>query len=106
MLTIYCLCFYPFRSEAELLSNEFQTYVGKLNEPGVVDIVNLNKSRIEPYTELVEEAFTRFSNDMSLNNNSFGQQENNEVIEQLEEALFDNEEHNLKKKFMVLEMQT
>jgi len=84
--------FYPFRSEAELLSNEFNTYADKLNEPGVIEIVNFNKSRIEPYTELVEEAFFRFSNDMSLNSNSFAQQENDEVIEQLGEALFDEED--------------
>ena len=46
------MSYYPFRSESELLDN---TYLEKLAQPGVVDIVNENKLKIEPYDDLVNE---------------------------------------------------
>ena len=91
ILFLFC----PFRSEAELLSTEFHTYVDKLSEPGILEIINFNKSIVEPYTDLVDEAFIRFRNDITLNSNSFAQQENDDVVDRLDELLFDNEDEEI-----------
>ena len=40
--------YYPFRAESDLLHN---TFVEKLAQPGVLDIVNENKEKTEPYEE-------------------------------------------------------
>ena len=42
----------------------------KLNELGVTDIVNVNKQRFEPYSELVDTALQNFRNDMTHNQDS------------------------------------
>ena len=71
--------FYPFRTEIELsLSN---SYMNKLYEPGVIDIVNTNKQKFQPYAELVDTAMQNFLNDLIHNQDSFAQQENDEVDE-------------------------
>ena len=70
------LLYYPFRSESELLVN---TYLEKLSQPGVLDIVNQNKQNIEPFAELVDEAFEHYHADLDINMNAFAQQENEEV---------------------------
>ena len=61
--------FYPFRKENELCING--SYMTKLNELGVTDIVNVNKQRFEPYSELVEFFWTwtlqNFRNDTTHN---------------------------------------
>ena len=70
-------CYYPFRSEDEL---KMGSYVEKLHQPGVKDIVNENKQVIEPYDELVDNALENFVLDSSPSNlDPFGQQENEEV---------------------------
>jgi len=59
--------FFPFRNENELLSNEHNSYIQKLNESGVLDIINRNRALIQPYSELVDEALVRFRNDITVN---------------------------------------
>ena len=70
-------CYYPFRSEDDL---KMGSYVEKLNQPGVLDIVNENKQFIEPFDELVDGALENFVLDSRPSNlDAFGQQENEEV---------------------------
>ena len=68
--------YYPFRSENELLN---ATYLEKLSQPGVLDIVNNNKHKIEPFEEMVNEAFRNYRADLERNLDAFAQQENEEV---------------------------
>lgn len=49
--------FHPFRKESLLKSREFSSYCAKLNELGVIDVVNRNKLLTEPFSELVDEAY-------------------------------------------------
>ena len=46
--------FYPFRNEQNLKYADSGSYCEKLQEPGILDIVNRNKQVFEPYGELVE----------------------------------------------------
>ena len=48
---------YRFRNEGQLKSSFFtSTYLMKLWEPGLMDIININMSVMELYSEIVEEA--------------------------------------------------
>ena len=81
--------FYPFRNETALKSGEPPTYKNKLCETGVIDVINHNKSFIEPYAELVDIAFARFREDLATNLGPYGQQENDDVddlVDQLSET--------------------
>ena len=49
------LLFYPFRDEKESLSGFSPMYQNKLKEEGVQDIVNINKVKIELYSDLVDQ---------------------------------------------------
>ena len=46
--------FYPFRHEEELKYTVTGTYFAKLQEPAVLNIINRNKSVMEPYGDMVE----------------------------------------------------
>ena len=49
--------FYPFRHEVHLKSHSNTgTYFAKSQKPGVMEIITRNKSLIEPFGEMVEEA--------------------------------------------------
>ena len=48
-------------------------------EPGVIDIVSSNKQKFERYAELVDTALQNFLNALIHNQDSFPQQENDEV---------------------------
>ena len=41
--------FYPFRNEEHLKSSNLGTFSEKLQDPGILDIVNRNKQIFEPY---------------------------------------------------------
>ena len=75
--------YYPFRSEDELVSQNSQTYIEKLQEPGVIDVINTNKTLIEPFSEIVDEAFEQFLNTNVSVPDAYSQQENAEVLDQL-----------------------
>ena len=49
--------FYPFHDECELKVGEPSSYSSKLSEPGVIEVINNNKSLVEPYSDLVNDAF-------------------------------------------------
>ena len=75
--------FYPFRDESELCSTVSGTYMEKLNDPIAQATVNENKSKIEPFGDLVDSALLDFRTDLTHNPDSYAQQENDEVEDML-----------------------
>ena len=71
--------FFPFRNESELCCTPSGTYVEKLNEPQVLTVVNENKQKFEPFADLVDLALSNFNADLSHSQDSYAQQENDEV---------------------------
>ena len=47
--------YFPFRNENELKLNN--SYAEKLNLPNVLEIINLNRIKVDPYALLVENAW-------------------------------------------------
>ena len=71
--------FYSFWDEEQLKSPPFMdSYVTELQEPGVMDIINRNRSVMEPFSEIVEEALANLTAHLT-NPDAFSQQENDEV---------------------------
>ena len=70
------LLFYPFRDEKELLSGFPPLYQDKLQEEGVEDAVNINKTKFEPYGDLVDQAFSQFNENLINNQDPHIQIEN------------------------------
>ena len=62
----------------------------KLNEPQVSTIVNENKQKFEPFADVVDLPLSNFHADLSHNQDSYAQQENNEVDNS---TLLDEEQH-------------
>ena len=65
-----------FRNE-----NDPPSFTGKLGALGATDIINNNRSLLEPFTDIVYNAFERYNEDIELNIDSFGQLDNDEVEE-------------------------
>ena len=81
--------FYPFRDEAYLKSLSMTgTYFAKLQEPGVMDIINKNKGIMEPFGEIVDQALSYLCSDVR-NPDSFSQQKNDEVQAELAALISD-----------------
>lgn len=55
----------------------------------MINVINRNKALIEPFTDVVDEAFTRCRNDLVLNTNSYAQQKSDEVEQELIELVDD-----------------
>ena len=68
--------FYPFCQEEEL----------KCSSPGfyfvVMNVINRNKSIMEPYNDMIEEALSNLHSEI-LNSDPFGRRENDDVQEEL-----------------------
>ena len=73
----------PFRDKKELLSENPLTYVSKLSEPGIIEVVNQNYSLVEPFAAVIDDAFLRISCDTDSNMDACDQQENDEVTENI-----------------------
>ena len=76
---------YPYRDENYLKFNN--SYIEKLNQPNVLEIINLNRMKVEPYTTRVEDALERLATHQEANIDPFGQYENDEVNDRLNEEL-------------------
>ena len=74
------ICFYPFRSENELLGGTSHMYQGKFSEDGVTEIVHNNRRKFEPYAELVDKAYENFNAELVDNQDSYGQIENDKTF--------------------------
>ena len=46
-------------------------HTGKLGTSGVTNIINNNRSRVEPFTYIVDNAFGRYNEDIQLNIDPF-----------------------------------
>ena len=57
--------FYPFGDECHLKVGQPSSYYSKLNEPGVIEVINNNKSLV-PYSDLVNDTFLNYRLDYSL----------------------------------------
>ena len=79
MLFVY----YPFRDKKAVLSENSSTYVSKYSEPGVIEVVNQNYPLFETFVTIADDAFLRISFDIDSNMSPYGQQENDEVIENI-----------------------
>ena len=66
--------YYPFRDEKELLSGNPSTYVSKLSEPGMIEVVTQNYSLAEPIATIVDDAFLKISCDIDSNMDPYGRQ--------------------------------
>ena len=75
--------FYPFRDECKLKIGQPSSYFSKLSEPGVLEIVNKNKSLVEPYRDLVNAVFLKYRADITPSWDPFSQQENEDVENEL-----------------------
>ena len=75
--------FYPIRDESELKVGQPSSYSSKLSEPGVFEIVNNNKSLVEPYMDLVNAALINYRADITTSWDPFSQQENKNVENEL-----------------------
>ena len=74
--------FYPFRHEEEPKCTGTGAYFAKLQEPAVLNIINRNKSVMEPYSDMVEQALSSLHSEL-VNPDLFGQQENDDVQAEL-----------------------
>ena len=79
----------PFRNENALKLNN--NYAEKLNSSNVLEIINVNRIKVEPYALLAENALERLSTNQNANIDSFGQQENDEINDTLNENLHNEE---------------
>ena len=83
------ILFYPFRKESDLLCEDNLTYVSKLNDEEVTNIVNRNKMIFEPWGELVESSLRQFT--FQPRTDRIADQENDDVEN---EVLQNNETEN------------
>ena len=75
--------FYPFHNKEHLKSPPFSgAYYRKLQELGVMEIVCRNKTLIEQYGEMVDQALLNLRSDLK-NADAFSRQENDKVEEEL-----------------------
>ena len=87
--------FYPFRSEIEMKIGEPLSYTNKLAQPGVLEIVNNNKTRIEPFDDIVNEALIRYNVDNLNNLDPYAQAENDETLSLLTSQCSGRDENNV-----------
>ena len=75
----YFFFFVPFRSKKELLGGHLSTYQEKLAEPGVIDIINENQHKFEPYAAIVDRANKNLNSEFVGNQDAHGQIENDKT---------------------------
>ena len=80
------LMFCSFRDECELKVGRPSSYSSKLSEPGVIEVINNNKSLVEPHSDLVNDAFLNYRSNISPSWDPFSQQENDNVENELSET--------------------
>ena len=72
------LSFNSFRDE-KLLSGFPPMYQNKLQKEGFQDVVNINKSKLEPYGNLVDQAFLKLNDNLINNQYPHSQIKNDET---------------------------
>ena len=56
-----------FRNENELKYGHPPSHTGKLGAPGVTDIIKNIRSPVEPFTDIADNEFERYNEDIQLN---------------------------------------
>ena len=82
--------YFPFRNKAELKFNN--SFENKLSFPGVLDTINFNRPKVEPYASIVDDAFYRLQGMNQTNIDPFGQQKNDETYPELNEEMWNSED--------------
>ncbi|XP_057316777.1 uncharacterized protein LOC130657796 [Hydractinia symbiolongicarpus] len=80
------MVYYPFRNECDLKSAS-GCYVEKLNEPGVLSIINEHKQTFEPFSDLIDTALSNLRTDLLTNQDAFTAHENDEVQDEMIETI-------------------
>ncbi|XP_057310099.1 uncharacterized protein LOC130648095 [Hydractinia symbiolongicarpus] len=80
------MLYYPFRNECDLKSAS-DSYVEKLNEPGVLSIINKHKQTFEPFSDLIDTALSNLRTDLLTNQDAFTAHENDEVQDEMIETI-------------------
>ena len=73
------LMFYHFRSEEQLKAGESLSYNAKLLDARVINVINENKSLLEPFSEMADEAFLHFRSELTPSWDPFPHKENGNV---------------------------
>ena len=71
--------FYPFLDECELKVGQSSSYTSTLSKPWVLEIINNTNCLVEPYSDLVNDAFLNHRVDIGPSCDLFLQQENEDV---------------------------
>ena len=67
MPTIYLCYTFLFHRESEIQVGNPSSYTNTLGEPGVTEIVNQNRNKIEPNSELVDNALMHYNLELRSN---------------------------------------
>ena len=73
---------YPFRNEQLLKAVNTGTYTEKLNEPGIIDIINANKQVFEHFGDMVDFSLLHFRTNIARND-AYSEQENDQLQQEL-----------------------
>ena len=73
------MLYLPFRRESERKVSNPPSYTNKLGEPGVIEIVNENRNKIEPYSELADNALMHYNMELRSNEEQEPVLENYEI---------------------------
>ena len=84
--------FYPFRREEDLMCESPPSHSGKFYDSSVLEIVNHNQSLVEPYADLIHDAFQRYNEYTQSNIDPFRQLGNSELEPELQDQ---NSNHDL-----------
>ena len=82
--------YFPFKNKAELKFNS--SFANKLSFPGVLNTINFNRLKVEPYASIVDDAFYRLQGMNQTNIDPFGQQKNDETYPELNEEMWNSED--------------
>ena len=76
---------YTFCKEEDLMCGSPPSYSGKIYNSSVLELRNHNQSLVEPYADLVHDAFQRYNEETQSNIDPFRQQENSEKEPELQD---------------------
>ena len=80
--------YYPFRNEQDLKAENSGMYTEKLNEAGILDIINANKHVFKPFGDLVDSALLHKRTNIA-HNDAFSEQENDKLQQELLDTVSD-----------------
>ena len=76
-----CSCILQFRDENELKCNK--SCAEKLSLPEIIETVNMNYLKVEPFSTLVDDALERIGSNQGAKIDPYGQEENDEVADEV-----------------------